>query len=58
MPGPHAPFRTFDRNKNGLSPYRIHPAGYKSEGTRHLAGWTNFQAAEADVPDMLIPEEE
>lgn len=55
VPGPHAPLRTFDR---GLSPYRIHPAGYKSEGTRHLAGWTNFQAAEADVPDMLIPEEE
>ena len=34
------------------------PAGYKSEGTRHLAGWTNFRAAEADVPDMLVPEEE
>lgn len=39
----------------------MHPlllAGCKSEGTRHLAGWTNFRAAEADVPDMLVPEEE
>lgn len=33
-------------------------AGYKSEGTRHLAGWTNFRAAEADVPDMLVPQDE
>ena len=32
--------------------------GYKSEGTRHLAGWTNFRAAEPDVPDMMVPQEE
>lgn len=33
-------------------------AGYKSEGTRHLAGWTNFRPAEADLPDMAVPEDE
>ncbi len=32
--------------------------GYRSEGTRHLAGWTHFREAEADLPDMLVPPEE
>lgn len=32
--------------------------GYQSAGTRHLKGWTHFRAAEAEVPDMLVEEEE
>jgi hypothetical protein len=32
--------------------------GYQSAGTRHLVGWTNFRAAEADVPNMMVAEEE
>jgi hypothetical protein len=31
---------------------------YRSQGTGHLQGWTNFQAAEADVPNMLVAEDE
>ncbi|KAI3438631.1 hypothetical protein D9Q98_001053 [Chlorella vulgaris] len=31
---------------------------YRSQGTGHLQGWTNFQAAEADVPKMLVAEDE
>lgn len=34
------------------------PGAYRSEGTRHLAGWTHFRPAEAEQPNMLVAEEE
>ena len=38
---------------------RVPCAGaYRSEGTRHLPGWTHFRPAEAEQPMMLVPEQE
>ncbi|KAL4425723.1 hypothetical protein ABPG75_009739 [Micractinium tetrahymenae] len=34
------------------------PGGYRSEGTRRPSGWTDFRPAEAEVPDMLVAEDE
>jgi len=55
---PPQPPASLPMSHRALLIFALAAGGYQSEGTHHLKGWTNFRPAEAEVPDMLVAEDE